>query len=141
MNRGDLQMLGEERLADAQLLLANGRYGAAYYISGCAIECGLKACIAKRTQAEEFYDKNLAKNIFKHDLVELASYARFAAVVDQLKRSDPNLERNWAQVCQWSEESRYEAHTPQEATQMIEAVADPAHGVLQCISQFGKETR
>jgi len=68
MNRTDLQALAEERLADAQALLASKRYGAAYYIVGYAVECGLKACIAKLTRAEDFYDKKLAQNIFKHDL-------------------------------------------------------------------------
>ena len=48
-------------------MLAAGRYGAAYYIVGYAVECGLKACIAKLTQAEEFYDKKLAKTVFIHN--------------------------------------------------------------------------
>jgi HEPN domain-containing protein len=60
MNRTDLQNLAEERLGDGELLLASGRYGAAYYLVGYAVECGLKACIAKLTRAEDFYDKILA---------------------------------------------------------------------------------
>ena len=47
MNRTDLQNLANERLEDANALLASGRFGAAYYIVGYAAECGLKACIAK----------------------------------------------------------------------------------------------
>src|SRR2546425_2666201 len=54
MTRTDLQLLAEERLSDAQVLLANGRFGAAYYLAGYAIECALKACIAKLTKAEDF---------------------------------------------------------------------------------------
>jgi HEPN domain-containing protein len=136
MNRTDLQAFAEERLTDAQLLLANGRYSAAYYIVGYAVECGLKACIAKQTRAEDFYDKNLAKKIFSHVLVELANSARLSAVIDQLKQSDQDFDRNWAQVSQWSEESRYETHTEQEARQMIIAVSDLDHGVLQCLRQY-----
>jgi hypothetical protein len=34
MNRTDLQNLAEERLGDAQALLARNRYGGAYYIVG-----------------------------------------------------------------------------------------------------------
>lgn len=127
MNRIDLQALAEERLADAQTLLANGRYGAAYYIVGYAVECGLKACIARLTRAEDFYDKNLARNIFKHDLAELAKLARVDAIIHELEQTDADFERNWAQTSQWSEESRYEIHTQQEATQMVAAVAEPNH--------------
>jgi len=58
MNRTDLKNLAEERLGDAQVLFDNNRFGAAYYVVGYAVECGLKACIAKLTKAEDFYDKN-----------------------------------------------------------------------------------
>jgi HEPN domain-containing protein len=136
MNRTDLQVFAEERLTDAQLLLTNGRYSAAYYIVGYAVECGLKACIAKQTRAEDFYDKNLDKKIFSHVLVELANFARLSAVIDHLKQSDQDFDRNWAQVSQWSEESRYETHTEQEARHMIIAVSGLDHGVLQCIRQY-----
>ncbi len=59
-----MQSLADERLGDAKVLLASNRYGGAYYLVGYAVECGLKACIAKLTQAEDFYDKTLARNIF-----------------------------------------------------------------------------
>lgn len=136
MNRGDLQTLADERLEDALLLLANARYGAAYYIAGYAVECAFKACIAKLTRAEDFYDKTLARKIFQHDPRELANYARLSAVIDQIGDADDVFEANWAQVCSWSEESRYESHTKTEAEQMVSAVADPAHGVMQCIKQY-----
>ena len=136
MNRTDLQNLAEERLADASLLLANDRYGGAYYLVGYAVECGLKACIAKLTRAEDFYDKDLARKIFQHDLEKLADHARLSAVIEQSGRADQTFQRNWAQVCDWSEESRYESHSRQEAEQMIQAVQDLDHGVMQCIRQY-----
>jgi HEPN domain-containing protein len=136
MNRTDLQNLAEERLGDGELLLASGRYGAAYYIVGYAVECGLKACIAKLTRAEDFYDKILARKIFTHDLKELANHARLSDVFSQAGKNDRVFAANWAQVSSWSEESRYDAHTQQEAEQLIAAVRDPAHGVMQCIRQY-----
>src|SRR5207302_4568894 len=105
--------LAEERLGDSEFLLANGRYGGAYYIVGYAVECGLKACIAKLTRAEDFYDKTLARNIFKHDLIELANHARLSEVFDQTGRHDPVFAANWAHVYTWNEESRYDTHTRQ----------------------------
>jgi HEPN domain-containing protein len=136
MNRTDLQNLAEERLEDAQVLLAGHRYGAAYYMVGYAVECGLKACIAKLTRAEDFYDKNLARKIFQHNLAELANYVRLSAVIEQSGRIGLVFERNWAQVSLWSEESRYETRTQTEAEEMIKAVQDPDHGVMQCIRQY-----
>ena len=134
MNRTDLQNLAEERFGDAEVLLAANRYGGSYYLVGYSVECGLKACIAKLTKAEDFYDRKLAANIFKHDLEELANYARLE--VKQISAADPVFARNWAQVKDWSEQSRYETHTQQEAQQMIQAVGDPDHGVMQCIRQY-----
>jgi HEPN domain-containing protein len=134
MNRKDLQNLSEERLGDAQVLLANNRFGAAYYLIGYAVECGLKACIAKLTKAEDFYDKTLARSIFTHRLEELASHARLD--VKQLSQADAGFAANWAQVKDWDEESRYETHSQIEAEQMIKAVQDPNHGVMQCIRQY-----
>jgi HEPN domain-containing protein len=136
MNRTDLQNLAEERLGDAQTLLASSRFGGAYYLVGYAVECGLKACIARLTRAEDFYDKNLAGKIFQHKLRNLADLARLSAVIEQAGKSDQVLEANWAQVSLWSEESRYETHTQTEAEQMIQAVQDPVHGVMRCIRQY-----
>jgi HEPN domain-containing protein len=134
MNRADLQRLAEERLNDAEILFANNRFGAAYYLVGYAVECGLKACIAKLTKAEDFYDKTLAKSIFIHKLEDLAKYAGFD--VKQLSLVDSTFAAYWAQVKDWSEESRYETYTQVEAEQMIKAVQDPSHGVMLCIRRY-----
>jgi len=136
MNRTDLQNLAEERLVDAQILVANARYGAAYYIVGYAVECGFKACIARLTAAEDFYDKKLASQIFTHSLRDLANYARLKPAIGQLGSVDQVFQKNWAQVSSWSEESRYETHTRSEAEEMIEAVQDPQHGVMQCLRRY-----
>jgi len=95
MNRKDLQGLAEERLEDAKVLLAKNRYGGAYYLVGYAVECGLKACIAKLTHAEDFYDKRLATRIFTHKLEELANHSRLSAVIQQSSNADPLFEVNW----------------------------------------------
>src|SRR3954471_11456605 len=101
MNRMDLQKLAEERLADSELLLANRRYGAAYYLAGYAVECGLKACIAKLTKAEDFYDKLLARKIFTHNLEELLVHASLADIFAKNGKSDYIFAANWAQVSSW----------------------------------------
>src|ERR1700752_4652804 len=108
MNRTDLQNLAEERLEDAQILLASNRFGGAYYVVGYAVEFALKACIAKLTRPEDFYDKALAGKIFTHKLELLANYARLD--MKQLGNADPGFAANWAQVKDWDEESRYKTH-------------------------------
>ncbi len=50
MNRSDFQRLTRLRLDEAKVLLANERYQGAYYLIGYAVECALKACIAKQTK-------------------------------------------------------------------------------------------
>jgi HEPN domain-containing protein len=53
----ELRQLAEERLLDAAALLAARRWAGAYYLAGHAVECGLKACIARLTNAEDFPPK------------------------------------------------------------------------------------
>lgn len=98
MNRADLQILAGERLADPELLYANGRFGAAYYLAGYAVECALKACIAKLTKAEDFPIKNSTNTVYIHDLRKLAAVAGVEAAIAQLAKNDQAFETNWALV-------------------------------------------
>ena len=105
MNRTDLQLLAEDRLADAEVLLANGRFGAAYYLAGYAVECALKACIAKLTKAEDFPIKNSTSTVYIHDLKKLATVAAVDVTITQLAKGDQAFGDNWDVVTHWSEES------------------------------------
>ena len=71
MTRRDLRELALIRLKEAGVLLRNGKYDGAYYLSGYIIECALKACIAKQTQRYEFPDKTIADASHTHKLKEL----------------------------------------------------------------------
>jgi HEPN domain-containing protein len=57
VDRKDLQALSNVRLKEAKALLGAGLWDGAYYLAGYAVECALKACIAKQTQRYEFPDK------------------------------------------------------------------------------------
>jgi hypothetical protein len=52
MTKQDWRDLAEARLIDAGILLQNQRWAAVYYLSGYAVECGLKACVV------DFVEKN-----------------------------------------------------------------------------------
>ncbi len=76
MNRAELQRLANERIQDARALLAARRWSAAYYLAGYAVECALKACIAKLMKAEDFPDKSFAEKCWTHDLDRLVVLGR-----------------------------------------------------------------
>ncbi|NJR43126.1 MAG: HEPN domain-containing protein, partial [Akkermansiaceae bacterium] len=48
MNQAELRRLAEERVRDAEALLAGGRWEFAYYSAGYAVECALKSCLLAR---------------------------------------------------------------------------------------------
>jgi len=71
MNRTDLRNLSALRAKEARVLLDNDCYDGAYYLIGYAVECALKACIAKRTQRYDFPDKRTVNESFTHNLEKL----------------------------------------------------------------------
>ncbi|MCV5491797.1 HEPN domain-containing protein, partial [Escherichia coli] len=54
MNKNDLEALSDTRLNEAKCLLDHGFFHGAYYLCGYAVECALKACIAKSFLQHEF---------------------------------------------------------------------------------------
>ena len=69
MKRSDFQKLAEIRIAEAEILLKAKKYDGAYYLAGYAVECALKACVAKRTARYDYPDKDLANQCYTHKLV------------------------------------------------------------------------
>lgn len=55
MNRKTFQVLANLRIREAQALLRAKEFSGAYYLVGYAVECGLKACIAKGVKKHDFY--------------------------------------------------------------------------------------
>lgn len=135
MNRKDLQALAESRLRDAQLLFGSRRFDAAYYLAGYVIECGLKACIAKRTKRHDFPDRKIAERAYTHDLTQLLSVAGIADALQQEFHNDRTLDVRWGVVKDWNEKSRYESHGRRKAKDMLEAVAG-RQGVCECIKRY-----
>ena len=69
MNRSDFQTLAEMRIKEALALLENQCYEGAYYLAGYAVECALKACIARNTNQYDFPpDRNTINRIYSHNL-------------------------------------------------------------------------
>ncbi len=73
MNRGIFQQISDTRRREAATLLKARHYSGAYYIMGYAVECALKACVAKQVRRYDFPDKTLANKAFTHHLGNLMS--------------------------------------------------------------------
>jgi hypothetical protein len=118
------------------LLSAQGKPDGAYYLAGYAVECSLKACIAKLTNQYDFAPKPKSiHDYYSHEIEKLVKTAGLTAQRDADAAADPEMEANWLVIKDWSEESRYERKTNAQAQQLISAITDPAHGVLPWINQ------
>jgi HEPN domain len=135
MNRLDFQKLAALRLSESQALLAAGFPDGSYYLAGYAMECALKACIAKRTREHDFPEKD-SRDYYVHDFEKLLALARLKDELDNSARMNPLMQPNRIIVRNWSEESRYEAgRTVQEATDLLNAIEDPKGGLLPWVRQ------
>lgn len=130
MNRADLQQLAEVRTKEAGALLQASLHDGAYYLAGYAVECALKACIAKKTREHDFPDKRLVNESHTHDLVKLIRVAELELELKQRMEADPAFEVNWAVVKDWSEEARYQRHPELMARDYYNAVVDAQRGIL-----------
>jgi HEPN domain-containing protein len=128
--RKDLKGLALARLREAKVLLANGEYSGAYYLAGYAVECALKACIAKQTKHHEFPDKKRAVKSWDHNLEALVGVAELQASLQAESKSNPKFSANWDVVKDWSETSRYKTWNQQDAQDLIQAISENKHGVL-----------
>jgi len=75
VDRKDLQALSRIRAKEAKALLDAGLHDGAFYLAGYAVECALKACIAKKTSRHEFPDKDRVNKSYTHKLDELIKLA------------------------------------------------------------------
>jgi hypothetical protein len=131
MNRADLQLLADARVEDAKVLLQAQRWGAAYYLLGYAVECALKACAVRQFRQDEVPDKTVVNAFYTHRLDNLLGISGVKGELEGRARTDPAFEVNWNTVRDWNESSRYDHLTSEaKARDMLQAVADPASGVL-----------
>jgi len=72
MNKTELENLVAIRIKEADILLAADCYQGAYYLAGYALECALKACIAKQVKEFDFPDKNSPMTVTPTSLLILS---------------------------------------------------------------------
>jgi HEPN domain-containing protein len=131
MNRSELQQLTALRIRDARLLLEAHAYESAYYLAGYAVECALKACVAKQIREFDFPDRRLVERAYTHNLVQLLEVSGIKLLFEEAGATNDSLRVSWTIVRKWSEASRYAVETTKQAAHdMVAAVADEANGVV-----------
>ena len=106
--RRDSKVLADLRAEEARILLAKGRPHGAYYLAGYAVECALKACIAKKTKRFEFPAKaEYARRLYTHELDKLLTLAGLDTQLEKDMTANKSFKENWSTVKDWTEESRY----------------------------------
>jgi HEPN domain-containing protein len=118
------------------VLLAGSRYSAAYYLAGYAVECGLKACIARQIGQYEFPPSaRFSRDVFTHDLRELVKQAGLNDLLIERLKESRAFRQNWETVTKWTEESRYRAVSREDAMALLDAIGEEADGVMAWIRQ------
>jgi uncharacterized protein YjaG (DUF416 family) len=136
MNRDELIALCQDRVKDAKVLLNGHRYQGAYYLCGYAVECGLKACIAKQVAKYDFPDKKLANDAYTHNLASLVKVAGLEPHLGAHATANPTFATNWAVVKDWSEQYRYDRTvTSAKARDIYAAVTGRSNGILKWLRQ------
>jgi hypothetical protein len=131
MDRKDLQELSRVRPKEATALLQLELFDGAYYLAGYAVECALKACIAKGTQRFEDEGGFLPFS----QVATTPENAGLETVYRERADKDRDFRTNWDLVQSWSEQSRYRRHQPESARTLLRAVGDRRHGVISWIKQ------
>jgi hypothetical protein len=105
VSRAELQQFAEDRILDARALLAASRWQGAYYLSGYAVECGLKSCVLAHIERtgiifkEKEYLEELRK-CWTHNFEQILGLAR---LTDQRNNDIAKKAANWTVAMGWRE--------------------------------------
>ncbi len=136
MNRKDLQSLANVRLREAQILFRAKEFSGAYYLAGYAVECAMKACIARQYRQHDFPDRKIVNDSYTHELQKLAKVAGISEERLQRSNEDDVFQKNWALMTLWSEESRYRATAQADCRLLLDAIMDKDHGIMPWLKKY-----
>lgn len=116
------------------MLLENQLWTGAYYMTGLAVECALKAYLASAVKEHDFPDKDFVRDMYVHNLEKLfrLDAALWAALQADMK-TDAKLSVNWSTVKDWDDGRRYDIVEELDARGLYEASTDAGSGVMEWI--------
>lgn len=138
MDRAEWQQLAEDRVADAEALLAADRWSGAYYLAGYAVECALKSCVLAHLSQNpgiifQEKQKKYSEQCWTHNLDDLIRLAGLGPELQNSIDARAELAESWTKVKDWKESSRYEQKTKIEAETLLSAVTNASDGILAWI--------
>jgi hypothetical protein len=138
VNQIQLRTQANDRIADAVVLMAGGRWSFAYYVVGYAVECALKSCVLARMThtGGVFQDKKFAEKCFTHNFNELVKLAELTTELNAHLAANPAFVGNWGTAGLWTETSRYESKAQSEAEALYNAITNVPDGVLMWTQSY-----
>jgi hypothetical protein len=142
LNRAELQKMTEERIKDARVLLQGKRWSYAYYVTGYAVECGLKSCVLAQMihTGWVFQEKVKVEECLTHEFGKLVQIAGLTDELNKLLAASTAAGKefvgNWTTALQWKVTSRYEAKKKTEAEKLYAAITDKPNGVFLWIKKY-----
>ena len=100
--------------------------------TGLAVECALKAYLARAVQQYDFPDKGFVNRAYTHKLKELVQLD--GVLWEDLQKeasADVKLGSNWDTVLGWNDENRYATVKEPEAKSLYAATTEPSSGVME----------
>jgi len=135
LTRADLQELARLRLVEARMLLDGKSYSGAYYLTGLAVECALKACIARSSEQYDFPELKHVQDSWNHDLAKLLDTAGLNEEYAKKREAAPQFEINWRTIKDWKVDSRYERRSEKQGWAIYTASAEAANGIMPWIEE------
>lgn len=124
------------RASEAEQLRSAGFPCGAYYLMGYAVECAIKACIAKQIKKHDFPDRKLVSDSYVHDLEKLLAASGLKERFRRAMESNTALELNWNIVKDWSTAARYRTNISKRmASDFLDACNDKRFGVLSWLKK------
>jgi len=116
------------------VLLTSGQHVGAYYMAGYAVECALKACIARKTCRFDFPDRRTVADSHTHDLNKLVELADLKPQLDAAFSADKEFKLNWLLITDWKVEDRYNLDiVPDDAEELYRAISARKSGMMTWI--------
>ena len=134
LNRDKLRLLCDARIEEARVLLEKKLWTGAYYLTGLAVECALKSCLASAVKEHDFPDKEFVNQMYVHNLEKLfrlngALWARLQADM----KADAKLAVNWSTVKDWDDSKRYDVVEELAAKALHDAATEAGSGVVEWV--------